>query len=69
MTRRLPHPYTQDDAIQFVKSVAGDSSETVFLIEADFRPIGVVGIDWREPEMPELGYWLGVHHGYIPVTD
>ncbi|HVV41448.1 MAG TPA: GNAT family N-acetyltransferase [Nitrobacter sp.] len=62
MTRRLPHPYTQDDAVQFIKAVAGDSSETVFLIESDFRPIGVVGIDWREPETPELGYWLGVDH-------
>ena len=25
-------------------------------------PIGMVGIDWREPEMPELGYWLGVEY-------
>lgn len=62
MTRRLPHPYTQDDAVQFIKAVVGDSSETVFLIESDFRPVGVVGIDWREPETPELGYWLGVDH-------
>src|SRR6266851_3461611 len=36
--------------------------ETVFLIENNHTPIGAVGIDWREPEAPELGYWLGVEH-------
>jgi len=35
---------------------------TVFLIECDTAPIGVVGVDWREPEAPELGYWLGVDY-------
>ena len=60
MTRRLPHPYTQDDAIHFVKAVAGNSSETVFLIEYNHAPVGVAGVDWSEPDVPELGYWLGV---------
>ena len=40
----------------------GRARETVFLIENNFAPIGMVGIDWREPEAPELGYWLGVEH-------
>src|SRR3954462_4310232 len=59
-TRRLPHPYTQDEAIESVRAPASDSSDTVFLIEHDRSPIGMVGIDWREPDAPELGYWLGV---------
>jgi RimJ/RimL family protein N-acetyltransferase len=59
-TRRLPHPYTQDDAIEFVRATASDSSDTAFLIEHDRSAIGMVGIDWREPDAPELGYWLGV---------
>ena len=59
-TRRLPHPYTQDHAIEFVRATANDRRETVFLIENNYTPIGVVGIDWRQPEAPELGYWLGV---------
>jgi RimJ/RimL family protein N-acetyltransferase len=62
MTRRLPHPYTQDDAVHFVRVVAGDSSETVFLIEHNHTPVGVAGVDWREPDAPELGYWFGVDH-------
>src|SRR5438309_727828 len=61
-TRRLPHPYTQDHAIEFVRATANDRRETVFLIENNYTPIGVVGIDWRQPEAPELGYWLGVEH-------
>ena len=61
-TRRLPHPYSQDHAVEFVRAIAGDGSETAFLIEHNFVPIGMVGINWREPDVPELGYWLGVEH-------
>jgi RimJ/RimL family protein N-acetyltransferase len=61
-TRRLPHPYSQEHAIEFVRAMADDPRETVFLIENNHTPIGVVGIDWRQPEAPELGYWLGFEH-------
>ena len=61
-TRRLPHPYSQDHAVAFVRAIADDARETVFLIENNHTPIGVAGIDWREPDAPELGYWLGVEH-------
>ncbi|UGV24596.1 N-acetyltransferase [Rhodopseudomonas boonkerdii] len=62
-TRRLPHPYSQSDAEQFVGSLHDETAtDAVFLIELDYRPIGMVGIDWREPDAPELGYWLGVDH-------
>jgi RimJ/RimL family protein N-acetyltransferase len=62
MTRRLPHPYTQDEAVRFVEAIAGDSSETVFLIEHNHAPVGMAGVDWSEPSSPELGYWIGVDH-------
>ena len=61
-TRRLPHPYSQDHAIEFVRGSANDNRGTVFLIENNFVPVGVVGVDWRRPDAPELGYWLGVEH-------
>jgi RimJ/RimL family protein N-acetyltransferase len=61
-TRRLPHPYTQDHAIAFIRGTANEQRATVFLIENNHAPIGVAGIDWRDPEAPELGYWLGVEH-------
>ncbi|MDB5653824.1 MAG: GCN5-related N-acetyltransferase [Tardiphaga sp.] len=61
MTRRLPHPYALDHAIAFVNAL-GASRDTVFLVELDRQPIGMVGVDWRAPDAPELGYWLGVTH-------
>ena len=60
-TRRLPHPYSQGHAVEFVRGIARNR-ETVFLIEKDCTPIGMVGVDWREEEAPELGYWLGVDY-------
>jgi RimJ/RimL family protein N-acetyltransferase len=61
-TRRLPHPYLQDHAVEFVRAMANEQRETVFLIENNHTPIGIVGVDWRQPEAPELGYWLGFEH-------
>jgi len=61
-TRRLPYPYSSDHAVEFVRALAGDVRATVFLIESNHSPLGMVGIDWREPDAPELGYWLGVEH-------
>src|SRR5881628_2308452 len=58
MTRRLPHPYAQQHAVEFVRALKDEIRNTVFLIEADGGPAGVVGVDWREPDAPELGYWL-----------
>ena len=51
-TRRLPHPYSQDHAVDFVRALAAGSPETAFLIENDFAAIGIIGIDCSEPEAP-----------------
>jgi RimJ/RimL family protein N-acetyltransferase len=59
---RLPHPYSQNHAVEFVRHVASQPREVVFLIEHNHTPIGVVGAGWREAETPELGYWFGVDH-------
>ena len=61
-TCRLPHPYSQDHAVEFVRGTASEGRATVFLIENNFAPIGIVGVDWRQPDAPELGYWLGVEY-------
>ena len=61
-TRRLPHPYLQEHAVEFVRFVADERSELAFLIEKNFAPLGMVGVSWREPDAPELGYWLGFEH-------
>ena len=61
-TRRLPHPYLQDHAVEFVRAMADEPRQTVFLIENTHTPVGMVGISWDEPDAPELGYWFGVEH-------
>ncbi|HKS20088.1 MAG TPA: GNAT family N-acetyltransferase [Bradyrhizobium sp.] len=61
-TRRLPHPYSQDHAVAFLRAMAAGQRETAFLIENNHTPVGMIGINWLEPESPELGYWLGVEH-------
>jgi RimJ/RimL family protein N-acetyltransferase len=61
-TRRLPHPYSQDHAVDFIRATAGLGSETVFLIEHDSTAVGMIGIDCSTPDAAELGYWLGVEH-------
>ena len=61
-SRRLPHPYSQDHAVAFVRAMADEKPETAFLIENNHTPIGMVGVNWRETEAPELGYWLGVEY-------
>jgi len=60
--RRLPHPYQQDHAVEFVRATATADGEMVFLIEQNYSPIGMVGIDRSTHDAPELGYWLGVEH-------
>jgi RimJ/RimL family protein N-acetyltransferase len=61
-TRRLPHPYVQDHAVDFVRTMADNRAEAAFLIENNHTPIGMAGISWSAPDQPELGYWLGVAH-------
>ncbi|MEA2888595.1 MAG: hypothetical protein QOD11_2955 [Bradyrhizobium sp.] len=60
--RRVPHPYFEEHAVAFVRALAEEIRNTVFLIECGRAAIGMVGVDWRDPEAPELGYWLGVEH-------
>ncbi|MGL5166203.1 MAG: GNAT family N-acetyltransferase [Afipia sp.] len=59
--RRVPHPYTTDDAISFVTTIAG-TIDTVFLVERERAAVGLVGVSWENENAPELGYCFGVEH-------
>jgi RimJ/RimL family protein N-acetyltransferase len=61
-TRRLPHPYSQEHAVSFLRSIAEGRRDVAFLIEHSFTPIGMVGITWRDQDTAWLGYWLGADH-------
>jgi RimJ/RimL family protein N-acetyltransferase len=57
-TARIPHPYSLDDAEQFIASVNTRSGEVCFAITLEHKPIGICGV--ARGEGFELGYWLGV---------
>src|SRR5260370_32066935 len=59
---RLPHPYSQEHAVEFVRATAEVRRDIAFLIEHNYAPIGMVGVSWRQVDAPELGYWLGFEH-------
>ena len=59
---RFPHPYTRDDAREFLRAVAGTEPPNNFAIEVDGEAGGglgfVAGAD-VERFSAEVGYWLG----------
>jgi RimJ/RimL family protein N-acetyltransferase len=72
-TLRIPHPYREEDAIDFIHSFAaeaemGTSARFAITLREDGQLCGGVGlrID-KDHQHAELGYWIGVPywgHGY-----
>jgi len=58
-TARIPHPYRQADADEWITGVAAGACKETFLITLDGAPIGACGLDMRDAPTPEIGYWLG----------
>ena len=62
MTLRMPHPFSVQDAEDFVLQVAGQDPRRArtFLIEhEDHGPVGVLGLFEAGDMGPEVGYWIG----------
>ena len=59
-TARIPHPYRESDAENFIAGVNKPYGDALFLITLhDGTILGACGLMLQE-ETPELGYWLGV---------
>lgn len=58
-TARIPHPYTHEDAEQFIAATSRRDGGATFVIAREDELIGGCGIDRRD-DGPEIGYWLGV---------
>ena len=59
---RFPHPYSLDNARDFLDKVVGKSPSTDFAIEVEGRAVGSIGITMGEDvfcRSAEVGYWLG----------
>ncbi len=65
-TLRIPHPYTLDDAEEFIAACNARDGEATFVIARGEQPIGMCGVEPRA-NGAEIGYWLGAPfwgHGY-----
>jgi [ribosomal protein S5]-alanine N-acetyltransferase len=59
---RFPHPYTQEDAQDFIRRMAESERETNFAIDVDGEAVGGIGVMLHtdvERCSAEIGYWLG----------
>ena len=59
---RFPHPYTIEDAREFLSRTATGQSEENFCIEIDGGAVGGIGVRVGEDvnrQTAEFGYWLG----------
>ncbi len=59
---RFPHPYSVDNARQFIAFARGGDPETAFAITVADRPVGSIGVELRDDVercSAEIGYWLG----------
>ena len=62
MSTRIPHPYSEDDAVAFLQLVEAEDPRTdlTWLIERDgVGPIGMLNLFAAGGLGPELGYWIG----------
>lgn len=57
-TARIPHPYTIDDAAQFIAAVNRQNGNTTFIITFEGDLIGACGVE-AHGSVAEIGYWLG----------
>ena len=57
MTARIPHPYTEFDAEEWIRGI--DANEFVKGIDFDGYLIGLVGYTLSPDGSAELGYWIG----------
>jgi ribosomal-protein-alanine N-acetyltransferase len=58
----FPHPYTIDDAHEFLQKKLTEQSPTVFCVEVDGAAVGGIGIHPGQDvhrHTATLGYWLG----------
>jgi RimJ/RimL family protein N-acetyltransferase len=58
----FPHPYTMDDAVEWIKGANPPDSITNFAIVVDGAAVGGVGMILKEDiysRSAEIGYWLG----------
>ncbi len=57
MTARIPHPYTEFDAQDWIRGI--EDNEFVQGIDFEGYLVGLIGYTINEDRSAELGYWIG----------
>jgi ribosomal-protein-alanine N-acetyltransferase len=58
----FPHPYTMDDALNWINLMLKQNPLLVFVIDIEGKLAGAIGLEMRYDiyrKAPLLGYWLG----------
>lgn len=58
----IPHPYTVNDAVEFIELMLRQRQETAFAIDVAGEAVGSIGITFQTDinrHTAEIGYWLG----------
>ncbi|TBW26564.1 GNAT family N-acetyltransferase [Gramella sp. KN1008] len=73
LTRNIPHPYTENEAVSWLKSIASSYEKGIHYAFAirlrekkDF--IGTISLKLKNDKNAELAYWVGEeywNHGYV----
>ncbi len=62
LRNRIPYPYQEKDAENFINLINNDNLQHVFAIEYDENFCGVIGLEVQKDvyeKSAELGYWIG----------
>lgn len=62
LTNQFPHPYTENDAKQWIKHIRSKDIETHFAITNAKEAFGCIGFDFKKDihcKTVSLGYWIG----------
>src|SRR5437899_1183324 len=65
LTDRFPHPYTEADAMEWIRATRSDGPETNFAIAVDGVAAGGIGFHINSDvyrRSAQVGYWLGRPH-------
>lgn len=61
MTNKFPHPYTKENAKQFIELASKQNPHHIFAIDINGQAVGGIGIHPQDDihcKNAELGYWL-----------
>ena len=58
MTSRIPHPYPEGLAVDWIAGLDGSGGAYRFAIECEGELVGVIGLERMRSDDFEIGYWI-----------